>query len=99
MAFSEQEIRQLARLARLELTAEEVRMVGPQLERILEFVQQLAELNTDQVEPMTTALDIQNCWAADQVADGLQRSAALANAPQADGEHFLVPPVLPGGNG
>ena len=95
MAFSDDDIRKLAHLARLELTDEEVQTLGPQLERILGFVEQLAELNTDDVEPMTTALDVNNRWVADQVEPGLAREAALANAPLADDECFLVPPVLP----
>ncbi len=95
MAFSDDDIRKLARLARLELTEEEVQTLGPQLERILGFVEQLAELDTEGVEPMTTALDVTNRWAADCVQPSLSREAALANAPLADDECFLVPPVLP----
>lgn len=95
MAFSDDDIRKLAHLARLELTDQEVQTLGPQLERILGFVEQLAELNTDDVEPMTTALDVNNRWVADVVEPGLDRQAALANAPLADEECFLVPPVLP----
>lgn len=95
MAFSDDDIRKLAHLARLELTDQEVQTLGPQLERILGFVEQLAELNTDDVEPMTTALDVNNRWVADAVEPGLDRQAALANAPLADEECFLVPPVLP----
>ncbi|QDS93019.1 Glutamyl-tRNA(Gln) amidotransferase subunit C [Roseimaritima multifibrata] len=95
MAFSDDDIRKVAHLARLELTDQEVQRLGPQLERILGFVEQLAELNTDEVEPMTTALDVSNRWMADEPAPSLSREAALANAPLADDECFLVPPVLP----
>ncbi|WP_153556691.1 Asp-tRNA(Asn)/Glu-tRNA(Gln) amidotransferase subunit GatC [Roseimaritima sediminicola] len=95
MAFSDDDIRKLAYLARLELTDQEVQTLGPQLERILGFVEQLAELDTEGVEPMTTALDVNNRWIADVVQPGLSREQALANAPLADDECFLVPPVLP----
>ncbi|QEG39417.1 Asp-tRNA(Asn)/Glu-tRNA(Gln) amidotransferase subunit GatC [Roseimaritima ulvae] len=95
MAFSDDDIRKLAHLARLELTDQEVQTLGPQLERILGFVEQLAELDTEDVEPMTTALDVNNRWVSDTIEPGLPREAALANAPLADKECFLVPPVLP----
>jgi len=92
--MTEAEIVELATLARLELSADEIREIGPQIERILGFVEQLSELDTDDVEPMTTALDVINRWNPDVPADSLDRQNALRNAPQTDGEFFLVPPVL-----
>ena len=56
MALSDEDVRKLALLARLELTDEEVKTLGPQLESILGFVEKLAELDTSDVEPMTTAM-------------------------------------------
>ncbi|KAA5545466.1 Asp-tRNA(Asn)/Glu-tRNA(Gln) amidotransferase subunit GatC [Roseiconus nitratireducens] len=94
MALSEDDVRKLALLARLEISAEEVRHLGPQVETILEFVAKLSELDTEGVEPMTTALDVDNRWRPDRVTPGLDREAALANAPSADEECFRVPPVL-----
>jgi aspartyl-tRNA(Asn)/glutamyl-tRNA(Gln) amidotransferase subunit C len=94
MALSPEEVRKLARLARLELSDQEVQHLGPQLESILGFVAKLAELDTEAVEPMTTALDVDNRWRADEPVPGLSREAALANAPSADAECFRVPPVL-----
>lgn len=94
MAMTDDEIRALALLARLELTAEEVHKMRPQLEKILGFVEQISSLNTDDVEPMTTALDVVNRWAEDVPGGSLDRQAALRNAPASDQECFLVPPVL-----
>ena len=94
MALSEEDVRKLALLARLELTDEEVATLGPQLESILGFVEKLAELDTEDVEPMTTALDVDNRWRVDEVVAGLSREDALKNAPSSDDEFFLVPPVL-----
>ncbi len=94
MALSEQEVRKLALLARLELSDDEVRAMGPQLDAILGFVEQLSELDTDGVEPMTTALDVDNRWRADSQVDGLTNDQALQNAPSQDDGSFLVPPVL-----
>ena len=94
MALSDEDVRKLALLARLELTDEEVKTLGPQLESILGFVEKLAELDTSDVEPMTTALDVDNRWREDKLTEGLSREAALKNAPSSDEEYFLVPPVL-----
>lgn len=94
MALSPEDIRKLALLARLEISEDEVEHLGPQVESILGFVAKLSELDTDDVEPMTTALDVDNRWRPDQITPGLQRDAALSNAPSADDECFRVPPVL-----
>jgi aspartyl-tRNA(Asn)/glutamyl-tRNA(Gln) amidotransferase subunit C len=69
-------------------------LVRAQLDSSLGFVQQLSQLDTDDVEPMTTALDVQNRWRDDVCRPGLTPSQALANAPAHDEECFLVPPVL-----
>jgi aspartyl-tRNA(Asn)/glutamyl-tRNA(Gln) amidotransferase subunit C len=92
--MTDEEIRALAHLARLELSAEEIAAIGPQLESILGFVEQLASLDTADVEPMTTALDVVNRWASDVPGQSLDRQEALRNSPLSDEECFLVPPVL-----
>jgi aspartyl-tRNA(Asn)/glutamyl-tRNA(Gln) amidotransferase subunit C len=94
VALSEQEVRQLALLARLELSDEEVATIGPQLTSILGFVERLSELDTAGVEPMTTALDVDNRFREDVIVTGLTREQALQNAPARDEQCFLVPPVL-----
>ena len=94
MALSHEDVRKLAMLARLDLSEEEVATMGPQLESILGFVEKLSELDTSDVEPMTTALDVHNRWREDSLAESLTRDQALQNAPATDGESFLVPPVL-----
>lgn len=94
MALSQQDVRKLALLARLELSDEEVQTIGPQLTSILGFVKKLSELDTDGVEPMTTALDVDNRWREDKVHEGLSNDQALQNAPASDDGCFLVPPVL-----
>ena len=94
MSLSDEEIRKLALLARLELSDQEVRTLGPQIDSILGFVAQLSELDTDGIEPMTTALDVDNRWRADEVVVGLTNEQALQNSPSRDEECFLVPAVL-----
>ncbi len=94
MSLTDEEVRKLALLARLELSDAEVELVRPQLGSILEFVERLSELQTDDVEPMTTALDVDNRWRDDVVVAGLSNDQALANSPSHDEACFLVPPVL-----
>lgn len=98
MPLTDDEVRKLALLARLELSDQEVTTVRPQLESILGFVERLSELETGDVEPMTTALDVDNRWRDDTLVPGLSNAQALENSPAHDDECFLVPPVLgPGG--
>ncbi len=94
MALSTEDVRKLALLARLDISDDEVEHLGPQIQSILGFVAKLSELDTTDVEPMTTALDVDNRWRPDQTHDSLERESALANAPAADEECFRVPPVL-----
>lgn len=94
MSLSADDVRKLAFLARLEIDEDQLQHLAPQLESILGFVAKLSELDTANVEPMTTALDLDNRWREDIVEQGLEREAALANAPSADEECFRVPPVL-----
>ena len=92
--LSDQEVRKLAYLARLDLTQQEVDEVRPQLGQILEFIKTLSELDTKGVEPMTTALDVDNRWREDLCEPSLSCEEAISNAPSRDDECFLVPAVL-----
>jgi len=94
VSLTDDEVRKLAYLARLELSDDEVAMVRPQLGRILEFIESLSSLDTENVEPMTTALDVDNRWRDDTLVAGLSNAQALENAPAHDEDCFLVPAVL-----
>ena len=94
MSLSSDDVRKLALLARLELSDDEVATIGPQLDSILGFVEKLSELDTAEVEPMTTALDVDNRWRADEQAPSLTNAQALQNAPSHGEGFFQVPPVL-----
>ena len=94
MPLNQDELRKLALLARMDLSDDQIDAIGPKLESILGFVDQLSELDTENVEPMTTALDVDNRWRPDINVAGLSRDEALGNAPASDEECFLVPPVL-----
>ncbi len=87
-------VRRVARLARLRLSDEEARRFTQQLNTILEYMDQLNELDTDGVEPLVNPLSLQDVLRDDAPRPGLTPREALANAPdQAEG-HFRVPAVL-----
>ncbi len=65
-----------------------------QLGGILGYVDQLAQVDTESVEPLAHATELSNAFRTDAVGPSLPREAALANAPRQDGECFLVPAVL-----
>ena len=90
---SPDEVRHLARLARLSLTDEELERLGEQLGAILEAVSKVAELDLDDVPPTAHPLDLVNVWAEDEPRPCLPVEEALANAPDRDGNFFRVPPA------
>jgi len=91
MAISRDEVLHVARLARLELTDEEIERFREQLNAILEAVGKVAELDLADVEPTAHPLDLVNVWARDEPRPSLPVDEALANAPDRDGALFRVP--------
>jgi len=94
MSLSREDVEKVALLARLRLSDEEVATMTEQLGRIVEYVEQLNELNTEDVRPMAHAVELANVLAEDVVAPSLPREEALANAPKRDDECYRVPAVL-----
>lgn len=93
MAITRDEVLHVARLARLELTEEEVERFTEQLSAILEAVAKVSELDLSEVEPTAHPLDITNVWAPDEPRASLPVEEALANAPEREGGFFKVPPA------
>lgn len=91
------DVRKVARLARLQLTDAEVETYTPQLGQVLQYIDRLSEVDTDGIEPMAHAIEVENVLRADESKSSLPRELALSNAPKADGRYFLVPPILDGG--
>ncbi len=91
MAITRDEVLHVARLARLELTDDEVERLQEQLSAILEAVGKVSELDLSEVEPMTHPLDLLNVWAEDEPRPCLSVDEALENAPDRAGNFFRVP--------
>jgi aspartyl-tRNA(Asn)/glutamyl-tRNA(Gln) amidotransferase subunit C len=94
MSLTRQEVEKVSLLARLQLSSDELDRMTEQMGQVVAYVESLAELNTDAIEPMAHALDVANVFSADQLRPSLDRDAALANAPHHDREFYLVPAVL-----
>lgn len=88
------EVRRLARLARLALTDAELEAMTFQLSRIVDYVAQLQQADTEGIEPLAHALDVHNVFRADEPAASLPVADALANAPRRSGDFYSVPAVL-----
>jgi aspartyl-tRNA(Asn)/glutamyl-tRNA(Gln) amidotransferase subunit C len=84
----------VAMLARLALSDTELSSLTEELSKIVGFVSQLSELNTDEVEPLAHPLDSQNVFREDRPVPSLTTADALRCAPRHDEECFLVPAVL-----
>lgn len=94
MSLTRDEVAKVSLLARLRFSDEELETLTAQLGQVVDYVQQLEELDTDAVEPMAHVADIHNVFAADEQRPSLDREAVLANAPKRDDECYRVPAVL-----
>ena len=89
-----EQVRKVARLARLDLTEAEIDEFTGQLGAILAYVEKMNELDTAAVEPLAHCLPITNVLRPDEVGESLGPDKTLANAPQRDGSFFKVPKIL-----
>jgi len=84
----------VAHLARLELSPEEEEKFTAQLGDILDYFEQLSELDTSNVDPTTRAIDVSNITRKDELQPYPEREAILQSAPEQEGEFFKVPKIL-----
>lgn len=89
-----EQVRKVALLARLELTEAEEQQLTEQLSGILDYVQQLNELNTDDVEPTTRAIELSNITRQDELEPFEDRESILEIAPDREDDFFKVPKIL-----
>ena len=94
MSVSPEQARHIAKLARIAMSDAELERLVPELNAIIGWVEQLAEVSTDGVEPLTAVIDQKLRLRDDQVTDGNIREQVLANAPEAQHGFFAVPKVI-----
>lgn len=94
MSVSTEQVRHIAKLARIAMSDEELERLVPELNNILDWVEQLGEVNTDGIEPLTAVVPNTLRLRDDEVTDGNCRDDVLANAPVAEHGFFAVPKVI-----
>ena len=99
MSVNEAQVRHVAKLARLALSDAEIDKMVPELNNILGWVEQLGEVDTDGIEPLTAVIDIptrlrDDVVDADPLTGGDIRDKVLLNAPYAQHGFFAVPKVI-----
>ncbi len=94
MSLSRADVEKVALLARLRLSEAELTQLTDEMAKIVDYVDQLAEVDTDNVLPMAHAVEVSNVFANDEVLPSLPREQALANAPRHNERGYLVPAVL-----
>ena len=94
MSVNADTVRHVAKLARIAMSDAEIDALVPELNQILGWVDQLAEVNTDGVEPLTAVIEQKLRLRDDVVTDGGVRDKVLLNAPDAQHGFFAVPKVI-----
>ena len=94
MSVSTEQVRHIAKLARIAMSDEELERLVPELNNILGWVEQLGEVDTGGVEPLTAVIDQKLRLRDDVVDDGGVRDDVLVNAPDAQHGFFAVPKVI-----
>ncbi|MBK5099700.1 MAG: Asp-tRNA(Asn)/Glu-tRNA(Gln) amidotransferase subunit GatC [Desulfobacteraceae bacterium] len=94
MKITREEVVHVARLARLKLSEEQEKRFALQLNKVLEYMERLNELNTEGVEPTFHAVSLQNALREDEVRPSLPREISLDNAPERTKGFFVVPKVI-----
>ena len=94
MAIDRKTVENVAKLARLQLSGEELDKYGAQLGAILDYIAKLEKLDVSGLEPLAHAVDTDNVFREDVPRPSLSREAALQNAPEKTGDFFIVPKII-----
>ncbi|HCN38637.1 MAG TPA: Asp-tRNA(Asn)/Glu-tRNA(Gln) amidotransferase GatCAB subunit C [Bacteroidetes bacterium] len=94
MAVTIKEVEHIAKLAKLKFSIEETEKLQGDLNKILEYIDELNEVNLDDTEPMENINELVNVTRKDEIIKGLSQEEALKNAPEKTGNYFKVPKVI-----
>ena len=94
MSVDAADVRRIAHLARISLDESRVEPMRAEINGILQWIEQLQEVNVEGVEPMTSVTPVILKMRKDEVTDGGYPERVLANAPNTDGGYFLVPKII-----
>lgn len=91
MSVTKDDVKKVARLARIRVADEALEPLSRELNGILDWIEQLNEVDIDGVEPMTSVVDAKLPMRPDEVTDGARQDEVLANAPRTEDGFFVVP--------
>jgi aspartyl-tRNA(Asn)/glutamyl-tRNA(Gln) amidotransferase subunit C len=94
VALTAEDVANLARLARIELSKAELEVLAPQLDVILESVARVSDVAAQDIPPTSHALPLTNVFRQDELRPSLSREQVLAGAPAAEQMRFRVPKIL-----
>ncbi len=94
MSVDTQTVRKIAFLSHLKIEDDKLASVGSEFNKIIDWVEQLNEVNTDDIEPLVSVNDTKLTLRADKVVEGNQADKILKNAPLAEYDYFVVPKVV-----
>src|SRR5437870_2795857 len=94
MSFKAADIKKIAHLAKLNLSEEDLLFYTPQLSRILDFIEQMKQVDTSKIEPMAHPLALAERLREDRITETNQRAKFEAIAPQVEAGLYLVPRVI-----
>jgi aspartyl-tRNA(Asn)/glutamyl-tRNA(Gln) amidotransferase subunit C len=94
MAVTKKDIEKIAELAKLKFSDEELQNFTPQMNEILNYMEKLNELDTENVEPLSHPAEQTNVFREDKLKPSVSTGDALKNAPSKDDKHFKVPKVI-----
>ena len=94
MGVSIEEVRKIAKLAKLEFKNEEIERFTHQMNDIINYMQQLNEINTDNVAPLYHVIEPGNVTRDDKVEESFPKDEILKNAPSRNDEFIIVPRVI-----
>ena len=94
MSLDKATVQTIAALARIDVREEELESLAGELSHILNFVDQLSEVNTDGIDPLTSVVSADLPMRADAVTDGDCRDAVLSNATEAEDGFYTVPKMV-----
>lgn len=94
MSVNINQVQQIAKLARLKFDENEIENLTSDMNKILDYMDQLNELDTNNIEPLSHPLDLNNVMREDELIKSISREEAFKNAPSANEEFFKVPKVI-----
>ena len=94
MSLDKATVARIATLARIEVPEDQQERLAGELSQIMQWIEQLGEVDTAGVEPMRSVMKLPQRWRDDVVSDGQREAQILANAPRAHDGYFVVPKVV-----